>query len=249
MNDLKTFNEALYADLWWRREENRNKYLKPTSFIYEEYNLPPEEYKPVVELLNPDGDKDYEEENTIAFYDAFKDLDMSIAIDRKFWVMLSHTYYYEYIQDRIYVPRKKTSETIDDFNDRLDNYIADHYFWYQRRSRHALSGFWWRGHVTYDENLVDPFEYTKKLVSFTDSDLKNALVENTIYTKYPDLAKALIDQILEIDYEEIPVGKREFNRDLAALINLEASTRLFNMLTYSDFVEIIREITNILMQR
>lgn len=250
MSNLKIFHKSLYDDLLLNMSDNRRKYLKPTSFIYEEYDLASNEYSPVVKLILPKNDDNYEVENSIALYDSLKKLDMSIIIDKRFWTTLSHTYYYDYIQSRIPVPTKKSGETIDQYNKKLDSYINDHYFQdgWQRRSRHTLSGLWWRAHLTYDERLDDPFEYTKKLNSFTDRDLMNAMIENTLYVKYPELTKAFIDEVLKIDYKQIQGNKREFNRDLAALINLEGSTRLFNMLSYQDFSKIIKEIIGILKE-
>lgn len=246
MNNLKVFSTELHDDLKENLNKNREKYLNPETFVYEDYNLNSKDYIPDIELKKPDPSENYEKENSIMLYEALKNLDMSIVIEKVFWTTMSHTYFYDYIQYRMPTPIKKGGETTSDYRDRLDSFIERHYFQsgYQRKTRHTLSGLWWRAHVTYDKNLSNPYEYTEKLYSFSDRDLMNAVVENTIFIKYPDLTKAFIDAIIEIDYDEIPGTKREFNRDIATLINLEGSTRLFNTFDYEDFTKVINEIIN-----
>ena len=43
--------------------------------------------------------KDFEKKNSIILYEALKELDMSIIVEKVFWTTLSHTYYYDYIQN------------------------------------------------------------------------------------------------------------------------------------------------------
>ena len=244
MQNIKVFSTDLHDDLKDNLSNNRKDYLQSDKFIFNNYNLNPEDYKSNIELIKPESDKDFEKKNSIILYEALKDLDMSIIVEKVFWTTLSHTYYYDYIQNRMPAPVKEDTETLTSYNEKLDKFIDRHYFQggYQYKTRHALSGLWWRAHVTYDEALNNPYEYTEKLYSFSDRDLMNAVVENTNFIKYPDLTKAFIDSILTLDYDKISGSKREFNRDIAALINLEGSTRLFNTFTYDDFMNIIAEI-------
>lgn len=249
MNNLRVFDKSIYNDLLQNKENNCSKYLKTESFVFEKYNLDQNDYIPRFKLKTPTENQNFGLDNSITLFEYLKDIDMSIVIDQRFWTTLSHTYYYDYIRARMPFPGKKNNETLSDYRARLDRYVNDHFFQNgeQRRSRHTLAGLWWRAFLTYDDKLHNPFEYTEKLYSFTDSDLLNSVVENTLFLSYPDLAKAFIDVLLEIDYGKIEVVSRKFNREIAALINLEGSIRLYSTFTYDYFYEMINEIVEVIL--
>lgn len=66
------------------------------------------------------------------------------------------------------------------------------------------------------------------------------MTENTLCLVYTELTKAFVGSVLEIDYNQIQINKRVFNRYLVALINLKDSTRLVNMFSYQCFLKIIK---------
>lgn len=246
LNEIKIFSKDFYDKLKLEIGNNRNEYLKSKSFVYEKYHLNQKDYIPKVNLKKPMGDQKFELENSKVLYNSLLDLDMSIIINKRFWTTLSHTYYYDYLQKRIPTPKKKSNQSQQDYAKLLDKHISDHYFREGRNSRHMLSGLWWRTHVTYDEDLENPFEYTEKLYALSDRDLMNAMIENTLFIKYPILTKALLDVIETIDYNRIKGSRRNFNRKLATLINLEGSTRLLNVFKYDDYIKLIKEMVHTL---
>jgi hypothetical protein len=116
-------------------------------------------------------DKKYDFANGMLLYDAFKDLNLTILTDERFWVTLLLHKYFDYV-----IVRWKTE------HERTLHY---HWFYYENSRRsisyHAIARLFWRVKVSIDEeNKIDKFFYTKFVFSIPEI-MKNAMFRGFIY--------------------------------------------------------------------
>ena len=101
-------------------------------------------------------------ENAIRLYTALKGKINSVqATDRRLWVSLTHGLFYEYMHSRWPV-----ENALNDNN--TNGTVTDRYFLSRGYFRNGISRLYWLAHLTYDESLEDPFEYTRYLLSNQD---------------------------------------------------------------------------------
>ncbi len=114
-------------------------------------------YAPVNLKDKLDGlaDNEHDFEAAITLFEAYKDISPLLASNEAFWVYLTHTTMFNYVQHRWpKVLEDKVSV----------NYILDH--WYvgvQGILRNAAASLWWHVHNTVDETRDNKYELTKIL--------------------------------------------------------------------------------------
>ncbi|MCD8297983.1 MAG: DUF6339 family protein [Prevotella sp.] len=103
--------------------------------------------------LYADNEHDYEAAKTL--FEAYKDISPLLASNEAFWVYLTHTTMFNYVQHRW--PKV--------FEDKVSvNYILDHWFvGGQGILRNAAATLWWYVHNTVDETRDNKYELTEIL--------------------------------------------------------------------------------------
>ena len=101
------------------------------------------------------GDSESDFKNVKIFHTALKDVTPRILTDERIWVYLTHKTFKEYMSVR-WDPKKRTD-------------IGARYFLKGSGTRsllrNGIARLWFIGHVTYDENLENPYEYTELILS------------------------------------------------------------------------------------
>lgn len=165
------------------RDDLKGNYSK-ISFDSTEFTYLPLETKyhiPEDLILDPSVENDLE--NSIKIFEALKDLDRVQANDKRLWITLCHTTFFEYTQKRWDV--KST-----DSNDKI---ISRFYFEgssLESRMRNSLSRLWWSAKLTYDETREDKYELTKLL--WSRQDIYQNIVERS-YGTYDSVVKGILE--------------------------------------------------------
>jgi len=109
--------------------------------------------------------------NSIKIYKGLKSLDLVSANDKRIWVTLSHTIFYNYGIQRWNIDAKTSLKTIKD---------RFHFEGTGQRTRnqHSLARLWWASRITFDQTIEDPFYLTKILWD------KQDVFQNLIDRKY-----------------------------------------------------------------
>jgi hypothetical protein len=95
-------------------------------------------------------------ESSITIFEALKGLDLVQANDKRLWVTLTHTLFYEYVRLRWNIGKLSSDDAI---KDRFHFEGAA----LRQRNQNALARLWWGAKVTYNESLADPYELTRLL--------------------------------------------------------------------------------------
>lgn len=159
--ELRVFSSA-YVDKLYRNviaTQNFEEYLQP-KFPYED-RYPKGATGIIINkhlILDPDKE---DIENCKAIYDGL-DINETQASDERFWVYLTHVYFFDYMKKRW--PIKDASKPI--------SRIKDRYFLrtisIETLTRNGISRLWWYAHLTYDKSRRNPYELTEVLLSRAD---------------------------------------------------------------------------------
>ena len=119
--------------------------------------------------LDPNDDA----KSSILFFSALDGLDRVQANDKRLWMTLTHTCFFEYTKERWKVDHSSSDDTIK------DRFLFEGSS-IQTRMRNAVSRLWWAAKLTQDINRADPFELTKIL--WSKQDIFQNLVERSYGT-------------------------------------------------------------------
>ena len=112
-------------------------------------------------------------ENCIRVYDALKYLPPSVAANPRMLAYLCHETFYEYM-----VKRWPIDHGADTVNDRYFTTAGEA----RTRYRNGIARLWWIPHLTYDENLDDPYSLTRVILR-RQADLEDILGRDVLLNK------------------------------------------------------------------
>jgi len=159
--------------------------IDPSEVLYDQ-DL---DIKPI-NLKLPGILKNYEYENAVTIYEAFKKLTPVQASDARLWTYLSHVDFWDYMKKRRPVNKIDKNKRVD--------FILQHWFIHPLSAsnlmRHDIALLWWGAHMTYDEKRKNPYELTKEL--FTMLDYTRTLVTST-QGRNIEFVHALLEFVIE----------------------------------------------------
>jgi hypothetical protein len=172
------YAESLHDDV--KEGLNLELYSKDTfPYIYDDQHLglmPMPKPNGLLESIMEEPDNDCK--NAIKLYEAYPNLTNFMASYYPFWITLSHTDLFPYVQHRW--PNVKNH----DFND--NRYILSHWFMDDGLMGNSLSNLWWSVKQTIDESKTgeDKYELTRVLFYTTDEiRLKRLTSKNILSNK------------------------------------------------------------------
>lgn len=155
------------------------------KFTYDQIKYVPENLTLTLDGLpenfgtRPSDDLD----NSIRLFSALKDINPALANDRRLWVTLTHTLFYNYTRERWGITSSSSDSVI---KDRL-------YFegsGLRTRNQNSVARLWWAARITYDKRRDDPFELTKLL--WEKQDFYQNLIDRKFST-YPNVLLAFLE--------------------------------------------------------
>ena len=169
----------------------------------------------LLDKMIPSIEHDFE--SAVALYEAYQDLSPLQAADKSFWVYLSHTELYPYVQERY------NSVLESDFNN--PQYVLDHWFFAHGPLRHALAGLWWAVFLSVDENAEgeERYKYTKFLFS-RDMNLRAIYFANYPLFRHKEAAIGILRFLME-DEELCSAFFRQRTRYISKYFNKLGGTR------------------------
>lgn len=101
---------------------------------------------------SPSGDMS----SSIKLFNALRHLDLVQANDKRLWVTLTHTLFYNYTRKRWGIGEASSDDTL---KDRFHFEGAA----LRQRNQNSIARLWWAARLTWDPKRNDPFELTKLL--------------------------------------------------------------------------------------
>lgn len=123
-------------------------------------------------------------QNSIEIFKQLSSLDKVQANDKRLWVSLTHTRFYNYVWQRWNFASEEIS----------DDKIKDRYHFegagIDSRTGNAISRLWWTAKVTYNSKRSDEFELTRLI--WEKQDLWTGLMERSFST-YPNVVQGFLE--------------------------------------------------------
>jgi len=175
--------------------------------------------------LEPTADKDYE--NSVKIFEALKNLDRVQANDKRLWVTLTHTCFFEYTQKRWNISNSDSDNTL----------IRRFHFEgssLEARMRNSISRLWWAAKLTFDKSRTDNFELTKLL--WSRQDIYQNIVERS-YGTYDSVVKGFLEF-----YSANPQLKEDQLRRLFTALNSVGGVKLLSAHTENEIKSTLKEL-------
>jgi hypothetical protein len=208
-------------------QTNMELYKSDKSWLSQEFNIP--SFNPAqLKITNIKKRSADDLDNAIKIYSYYKDLPYTLASDQNYWTLLTHTEYWQFMRERWPVEEAQGDPV---------EFIKTRYFFGQKGMyRNGLSRLWWYVELTYDDDLEDPYQYTKLLLE--DQDLAGQTIENKYLSRNKVAMKALfeildyVDKLQETGTIKKLSGKQRRNlvRDIAQYFNLSGAVEMWDIL-------------------
>lgn len=144
----------------------------------------------VPKLFVPKDREDFEYQNAILIYEAYKMMSPVEATDVRLWTYLTHITFWDYMKARRPVQSQPSDKRIE--------YIIEHWFVDKistaKLLRNDISLLWWVAYLTYDKDRRDPYELTREV--FTMLDYTRHLLPGT-QGRNRIFVKALLEYVIE----------------------------------------------------
>lgn len=219
-------------------EENLDKYKADHPWCGELLEIDLEYLEKPVELIHYEDNRTQADiENTIALYDALKDLPYNIASNENYWSFLTHTVYWEYMRKRW---------PIEDYKNKVES-VKGRYFFsskFKNFYRNGISRLWWYGSLTYDEkNVEDPYFFTKIMLS--RQDVASLIMDSPRVSRNKIATFAFLSCVQKsLDLEEKNVilkisNKERFIRSIMKKVNYIGAITIWDALNREEATELL----------
>lgn len=149
INHYSNKDESNWVDLFFR-ENNIKRPIFSTGLVIDD-----------ICLQNGDS-ASLDADNAIMVHKALKGKINAVqATDRRLWIALTHTVFSSYMYSRWPVKNELNEKN-------LNGTVTDRYFMARGLFRNGISRLYWIPELTICEELEDPYEYTKYLISKQD---------------------------------------------------------------------------------
>ena len=176
-------------------------------------------------LLMPEGNKNFDLENSQRLYTALHGLTLTQASDPRLWTYLTHVKYWKYMRKRWPIKAGVDLE-------KVKGSIVSRYFLVGDKARaltrNGVARLWWAGHTCYSTSQVgDEFAYAKVL--FSTQDVYASLMERAFSKN-----RKIIQPVLSVLTKELargtPFDDRDNVRDLGKHLVLLGGAMVLDIL-------------------
>lgn len=170
-------------------------------------------------------------ENSKILYENLKMISDSAAVDERLWAGLSHSTFYNFVQERW----KKDSE-----NMKHGNIIKSRYFYSEKSKgvfRNTLSKLWWIGKLTYDTSRQDPFELTNVLGN-GDMATRVSDMFTSNFSRNPKIGHAFLSAIKEFEDNGTKIGGYTY-RKAVQYMNAFGGITLIDYLSEKEIKDVV----------
>lgn len=167
------------------------------------------------------GDSQHDYEDAIVLYEALKDIPDVVAADQTFWVSLSHTILYPYLQKR----------WGKDVKDKMKSTVLDHWFFEKGMMRHGLSSLWWGVRLTISDKYEDKYRLTKVL--FWNYSFRTTFMGPSIFFRAGNARTGILEYLA--DHESCKENFENKGRYISKYFNLLGATKSLSALPTEYF--------------
>jgi len=175
-------------------------------------------------ILDPSPEKDFE--NSIKLFEALKNIDPVQANDRRLWVTLTHTKFFQYSKERWIGDENSDKKIIRRFHFEGTSLEA--------RMRNSISRLWWAAKISKEEASSDPYELTRLL--WSKQDIYQNLVERS-YGTYSSVVKGFLKF-----YSENNSLKEDQLRKLFTALNSIGGVKVLSIHTTEEIKNILNDL-------
>ncbi len=169
-------------------------------------------------------------QNSIEIFKQLRLLDKVQANDKRLWVSLTHSRFYNYVWQRWNFGLGEISESK----------IKDRYHFegsgINARTGNAISRLWWTAKVTYDKERDDEFELTR--VIWEKQDLWTGLMERSFST-YPNVVQGFLEF-----YKLNKQLKEDEIRFMQRGLNAIGGVKMLPLLSKQEIIDELRQIAD-----
>ena len=168
-------------------------------------------------------------QSSVAIFKQLMNLDKVQANDKRLWVCLTHTRFYNYTKQRWNIDAESSEGTI----------ISRFHFegaGIEARMRNAISRLWWAAKITYDETRDNKFELTELL--WEKQDVYTAIVERSFAT-YPTIVHGFLEF-----YKQNKQLKEDELRIILRGLNAIGGVKILPMLTKQEVIQEIKRMAD-----
>jgi hypothetical protein len=168
-------------------------------------------------------------QSSISIYKQLKNLDKVQANDKRLWVCLTHTIFFDYTRKRWGINSESSDNTI----------ISRFHFegaGIEARMRNAISRLWWAAKITFDESRDNKFELTELL--WEKQDVYTAIVERSFAT-YPNVVHGFLEF-----YKNNKKLKEDELRAILRGLNSIGGVKILPLMSKQEIVDEIKRISD-----
>jgi Family of unknown function (DUF6339) len=169
-------------------------------------------------------------ESSMKIFLALRQLDLVQANDKRLWVTLCHTLFFDYIKKRWGIRNSTSNEVI---KDRFHFEGAG----LRARNQNSIARLWWSAKITYDETRSDPFELTKLLWE------KQDFYQNLIDRKFSTYSETL-RAFLNFYARNRELDQKADMRRLFKGVNAFGGVRILSLLDEKEVIHQIERLCN-----
>ena len=181
-------------------------------------------------------------QNAKIIFEAFKGkLNPVQASDLRLWAYLAHTQHWDYMSNRWKVNVPDEDEESDDGKKSprekaIERVKTRYFFGVKERVRQGIARLYWSAYLTYDENNVNPYEYTELL--FNKQDVLGAIGERSL-GRNKTIALAAMKEL-----KKHPDISREETRLYFAKLNQAGAITVLDFLDEEQAAQLCKRLMN-----
>lgn len=170
------------------------------------------------------------------------------AANNQYWVYINLQYFKDYIKTRWL---KIKEENTTDF----ENIEIDKYFLALEPSQNSLikspiAGLWWAIELTIDNDLIDPYYYSKIFLS--DRNLRDKNMGSYKLIRHKNIFQAMLDfyeKYKDSEYEGRRIGSEAIAQQLSKTINQIGGITLLSYLSKDEIFQKLEEFRDLILSR
>ena len=239
MSKLYYIDDKILEDMKNKIESNLELYKQEESWCEELLDVEISELEKPVELVHYEDNRTQADlENSIALFEALKELPYSIASNEKYWAFLTHTVYWDYMRKRW---------PVEEYTKDQSEFIKGRYFFspkFKNFYRNGLSRLWWYASLTYDEvNIEDPYYYTKLMLS--RQDVASLIMDSPRVSRNKIATQAFLScvhRLLSLEHEgeiEKVKDKEKFIRAIMKKVNYLGAVTIWDALEKEEAISLL----------
>lgn len=168
--------------------------------------------------------------SSITIFNSLNGLDLVQANDKRIWVTLTHTIFFNYVRSRWNIDENSSDDVIKDRFHFEGTAL-------RQRNQNALARLWWGCKITHDTKRDDPFELSKVL--WGKQDFYQNLIDRK-YSTYSSILEGFLNFYKQNNYLDLKKDMRKLFKGINALGGVRILPLLSKEEVFNQLVELCK---------